>query len=51
MGSALIAMGVFISSLTENQGFAAGISIAIILLNYYSVRLSNMYRLQLLGQP
>ena len=41
MGSALIAMGVFISSLTENQGFAAGISIAIILLNYYSVRLSE----------
>src|SRR5690606_32828554 len=25
MGSALIAVGVFISSLTENQGFAAGI--------------------------
>lgn len=41
MGSALIAIGVFISSLTENQGFAAGLGIAIILLNYYSVRLSE----------
>ncbi|HOA42596.1 MAG TPA: ABC transporter permease, partial [Bacillota bacterium] len=29
MGSALIALGVFISSLTENQGFAAGIGIAV----------------------
>lgn len=34
-------MGVFISSLTENQGFAAGIGIAVILLNYYSVSLSE----------
>lgn len=41
MGSALIAAGVFISSLTENQGMAAGIGIAVILLNYYSVRLSE----------
>ena len=41
MGSALIAIGVFISSLTENQGFAAGIGIAVILLNYYSVSLSE----------
>lgn len=41
MGSALIALGVFISSLTENQGFAAGIGIAVILLNYYSVSLSE----------
>lgn len=39
MGAALIALGVFISSLTDNQGFAAGIGIAVILLNYYSVRL------------
>ncbi len=37
MGAALIA----ISSLTDNQGFAAGIGIAVILLNYYSVRLSE----------
>ena len=41
LGSALIAVGVFISSLTENQGFAAGICIAVILLNFYSVRLSE----------
>lgn len=40
MGAALIALGIFISSLTENQGFAAGIGIAVILLNYYSVSLS-----------
>ncbi len=41
LGAALIAMGIFISSLTDNQGFAAGIGIAIILLNYYSVSLSE----------
>ena len=41
MGAALIAMGVFVSSLTENQGFAAGIGIAAILLNYYSVQLAE----------
>ena len=41
LGAALIAVGVFISSLTENQGFAAGIGIAAILLNYYSVSLSE----------
>lgn len=41
IGAALIALGVFISSLTDNQGFAAGIGIAVILLNYYSVRLSE----------
>lgn len=41
MGAALIALGIFISSLTENQGFAAGIGIAVILLNYYSVSLSE----------
>lgn len=41
MGGALIALGVFISSLTDNQGFAAGIGIAVILLNYYSVSLSE----------
>ena len=41
LGAALIALGVFISSLTENQGFAAGIGIAVILLNYYSVTLSE----------
>ena len=41
MGAALIALGVFISSLTDNQGFATGIGIAVILLNYYSVSLSE----------
>ena len=41
MGAALVAVGVFLSSLTENQGLAAGISIAVILFNYYSVSLSE----------
>lgn len=41
MGAALIAVGIFTSSLTENQGLAAGIGIAVILLNYYSVSLSE----------
>ncbi len=41
MGAALIALGMFISSLTDNQGLAAGIGIAVILLNYYSVSLSE----------
>lgn len=41
MGAALIAVGTFLSSLTENQGFAAGIAIPVILLNYYSVTLAE----------
>ncbi|MBE5036746.1 ABC transporter permease [Subdoligranulum sp. DSM 109015] len=41
VGAALIALGVFISSLSENQGFAAGIGVAAILLNYFSVTLSE----------
>lgn len=41
MGAALIALGVFLSSLTENQGFAAGIGVAVIALNYFSVTLSE----------
>jgi len=41
MGAALIALGTFISSLTDHQGLAAGIGIAVILLNYYSVSLSE----------
>lgn len=41
LGAALIALGVFISSLTDNQGFAAGIGIAAILFNYYSVSLAE----------
>lgn len=41
VGAALIAVGVFISSLTDNQGFAAGIGIAVILFNYFSVSLAE----------
>ncbi len=41
LGAALLAIGVFISSLTENQGLAAGIGIAVILFNYYSVSLAE----------
>lgn len=41
MGAALIAIGMFISSLTDSQGFAAGIAIVVFLLNYYSVSLAE----------
>lgn len=41
LGGALMAVGMFISSLTDNQGFAAGIGIAAILLNYFSVSLAE----------
>ena len=41
MGAAFVALGVFISSLTDNQGLAAGIGIAVILFNYYSVSQSE----------
>ena len=41
MGAALLAVGMFLSSLTDTQGFAAGIGIAAILLNYYSVSLAE----------
>lgn len=41
MGGAMISIGMFISSLTENQGFAVGIAIPALLLNYYSVSLSE----------
>lgn len=41
MGAALLAVGMFLSSLTDNQGFAAGIGIAAILLNYYGVSLAE----------
>ena len=41
LGAALIAVGMFISSLTENQGIAAGISAVAIALNYYSMDLAN----------
>lgn len=41
MGAALIAIGMFVSSLVDNQGFAAGITIPLLLLNYYSVTLAE----------
>ena len=41
MGGALLAVGMFISSLTDNQGFVAGIGIAVIALNYFSVSLAE----------
>lgn len=41
LGAALLAFGMFISSLTDNQGLAAGLSIALIALNYFSVSLSK----------
>ncbi len=41
LGAALLAMGIFISSLTDSQGLAAGIGIAVILFNYFSVSLSE----------
>ena len=49
LGTALIAVGIFISSLTDNQGLAAGIGIAVILLNYYSVSLSEYVSATALG--
>lgn len=49
MGAALIAVGVFLSSLTENQGMAAGITVAVILFNYYSVSLSEHVSTTILG--
>ena len=49
LGAALISIGLFISSLTDNQGFAAGIGIAVILLNYYSVSLSEYVSTSALG--
>ncbi len=41
MGIALISIGMFISSITDSQGFAAGIAIVVFLFNYYSVRLAE----------
>ena len=49
LGAALLAVGMFISSLTENQGLAAGIGIAVILFNYYSVSLSEYVSSPALG--
>lgn len=49
LGAALLAVGVFISSLTENQGMAAGLGIAAILINYFSVSLSEMVSATAMG--
>lgn len=49
LGAALIAAGCFISSLTENQGFAAGIAIPLFLLNYFSVTLAEYISATSLG--
>lgn len=49
MGAALIALGVFISSLTDSQSFAAGVGVAVILFNYYSVSLSEYVSSTALG--
>lgn len=49
LGAALLAVGLFISSLTDNQGLAAGIGIAVILFNYYSVSLSEYVSASALG--
>ena len=49
LGAALIAVGIFLSSLTENQGLAAGIGIAVILLKYYSGSLSEYVSATALG--
>lgn len=49
MGAALIAIGMFISSLTDNQGFAAGIAIVLFLFNYFSVSLAEQVSSTSLG--
>ena len=49
LGAALLAVGMFISSLTENQGLAAGVGIAAVLFNYYSVSLSEYVSANPLG--
>lgn len=49
MGAAFMAVGMFISSLTDNQGFAAGIGIAVILFNYFSVSLAEYVSATALG--
>lgn len=41
LGCACIAIGMFISTLTDNLGFAAGISIVALLFNYFSVSLAE----------
>lgn len=41
LGLALISIGMFISSLTESQGMAAGICVVVMLLNYFCVQIGN----------
>ena len=41
LGAAFISMGMYISSLTESQGIAAGICIAVMLFNYFCSSLSD----------
>ena len=41
LGAALIATGMFISSLTESQAAAAGVCFAVVLVNYFLVSLSS----------
>lgn len=43
LGLALIAIGMFISSLTESQGMAAGICVMVMLFCYYSASLANYF--------
>lgn len=49
MSAAMISIGMFISSLTENQGFAAGMTIVFLLLNYYCVSLSEFVSASSMG--
>lgn len=49
MGAALIAVGMFISALTESQGLAAGMSIALFLFNYFSVSIAENVSATALG--
>ena len=46
LGLALIAIGMFISSLTESQGMAAGIGVVVMLFLYYSATLANYISVQ-----
>ena len=49
MNCALITIGMFLSSLTDNQGFAAGMGIAAFAFNYYSVSLAEQVSTTALG--
>jgi len=49
LGLSLIAIGMFISSLTESQGMAAGICVVVMLFNYYSSNLADYVSATSLG--